>query len=416
MGESYTAPQATTPAEMTQTAPVTADVPEPRVLDAGPSAAPPVGAPSVEAPQEQAGRRVDHIDTLLNELVERKGSDLHLKVGQPPVYRIHGTLVRSGYAVLTHDDVTRIVLEILSEERRQHLYDQRELDLAYSVPGLARFRVNCFFQSECIGAVLRVIPIEIRSCEQLGLPGVVKEMASLNRGLVLVTGPTGSGKSTTLAAMIDHINTSVHKHVVTVEDPIEFLHRDKLSTINQRELGVDTRSFAEALRHVLRQTPDVILVGELRDLETISLAITAAETGHLVLATLHTADAAQTVDRVIDVFPPEQQEQVRLQLSTSLQGVVSQTLLPRKDGRGRVAAFEILAVHSGVRNIIREGKTHQMYSLIQGGSKFGMQLLDANLLDLLRSGVVTYEEAIAKTSNPTEFDQSCLKLGLRKRS
>jgi len=231
-----------------------------------------------------------------------------------------------------------------------------------------------------------------------------------------VTGPTGSGKSTTLAAMIDHINTSVHKHVVTVEDPIEFLHRDKLSTINQRELGVDTRSFAEALRHVLRQTPDVILVGELRDLETISLAITAAETGHLVLATLHTADAAQTVDRIIDVFPPEQQEQVRLQLSTSLQGVVSQTLLPRKDGRGRIAAFEILAVHSGVRNIIREGKTHQMYSLIQGGSKFGMQLLDANLLDLLRSGVVTYEEAIAKTSNPTEFDQSCLKLGLRTRS
>ena len=231
---------------------------------------------------------------------------------------------------------------------------------------------------------------------------------------VLVTGPTGSGKSTTLAAMVDQINSTDRRHIVTIEDPIEFLHRDKSSTINQRELGVDTHSFAHALRHILRQSPDVILVGELRDLETIALAITAAETGHLVFATLHTTDAAQTVDRIIDVFPPEQQEQIRLQMATSLMGVISQTLLPRRDGRGRIAAFEVLVVHSGVRNIIREGKTHQIYSLIQGGAQHGMQLLDKNLLELVRSGMVTFEEAIAKTSNPTDFQQTAERLGIRK--
>jgi twitching motility protein PilT len=335
-------------------------------------------------------------------------------VGEPPVYRIDGKLKRSRFGVLTNDDCTRLIGAILNEERQQLLQENKELDLAYSVPDLARFRVNCFYQSECLGAVLRVIPIEIKSCDQLGLPPIVKEFASVSRGLVLVTGPTGSGKSTTLAAMIDHINTNFRRHIITIEDPVEFIHLDKESTINQRELGVDTHSFAAALRHILRQSPDVILVGELRDLETIALAITAAETGHLVLATLHTTDAAQTVDRIIDVFPPEQQEQVRLQLSTSLMAVVSQTLLPRRDGKGRIAAFEVLTCHSGVRNIIREGKTHQVYSLIQGGAQYGMQLLDSSLLDLVRRGLVSYEEALAKTSNPHDFDQTAQRLGVRR--
>jgi len=368
-----------------------------------PSAAP--AAPAVEAqPTVQQNPETAELDELLRELVEREGSDLHLKVGEPPVYRVHGTLIRADHPMLTADDVKRIVYGILNEERVEAFEEKRELDLSYSVPGLARFRVNVFKQSDVVGAVLRVIPFNIKGFEDLGLPPVTAKLCELQRGMVLVTGPTGSGKSTTLAAMIDYINTRKRCHIITIEDPIEFLHQDKTSTVNQRELGADTHSFADALRHVMRQNPDVILVGELRDLDTISQAITAAETGHLVFATLHTTDAAQTIDRIIDVFPPDQQQQVRLQLSTSLAAVVSQTLLPLAEGHGRVAAFEILICHAGVRNIIREGKTHQIYSLIQTGGQYGMQLLDQNLKQLLSDGVVTFDEVIAKSSNPADFE------------
>lgn len=353
--------------------------------------------PSTDATTEQ-------LNELLREMVESEGSDLHIRVGEPPIYRVHGALVRSQRPMLSAVDTERLLHAIMNEERREHFEDQKELDMSYSVSGLARFRVNVFKQSDVVGAVLRVIPFNIKGFEDLGLPAVTRHLCELQRGLVLVTGPTGSGKSTTLAAMIDYINSTKACHIITIEDPIEFLHPDKKSTVNQRELGADTHSFADALRHVMRQNPDVILVGELRDLETISQAITAAETGHLVFATLHTTDAAQTIDRVIDVFPPDQQQQVRLQLSASLAAVVSQTLLPTTDGHGRVAAFEILVCHSGVRNVIREGKTHQIYSLIQTGSQYGMQLLDQNLKQLLKEGVVSFDDVIAKSSNPAEFE------------
>ncbi len=344
------------------------------------------------------------LSELLHELIRHEGSDLHIKVGEPPVYRIHGSLTRSERPMLAAEDTKNLLYSIMNAERQEQFEENKELDMSYSVSGLARFRVNVFKQSDVVGAVLRVIPFDIKGFDELGLPAVTRQLCELQRGLVLVTGPTGSGKSTSLAAMIDYINSTKHLHIITIEDPIEFLHQDRRSTINQRELGADTKSFASALRHVMRQNPDVILVGELRDLETISQVITAAETGHLVFATLHTTDAAQTIDRIIDVFPPDQQQQVRLQLSTSLSAVVSQTLLPRVDGQGRVAAFEVLVCHSGVRNIIREGKTHQIYTLIQTGSQYGMQLLDQNLRELLRQKVVSFDEVIAKSSNPGDFE------------
>ena len=343
------------------------------------------------------------INSLLAKLVEISGSDLHIKVGQPPVFRVHGRLVRTSGPPLGESDIGKLVGQIIDDDRKKRLMEAKELDLAYSVPGLARFRVNVFWQKGKIGAVMRVIPVDIKSIDDLGLPEVTKKFADLNRGLILVTGPTGSGKSTTLAAIIDRINSMRKCHIITVEDPVEFLHQDKQAAINQRELGSDTHSFAAALKHVMRQNPDVILVGELRDLETISLAMTAAETGHLVFATLHTTDAAQTIDRVVDVFPPDEHPRVRMQLANSLRGVVSQTLVPSVAG-GRVAAFEVLVCHSGVRNLIREGKTHQIYNLIQTGSGYGMQLLDQNLKKLLQENVVTYDEAIAKATNPAELD------------
>lgn len=357
--------------------------------------------PKAEEPSDPT---VAELHALLHELIDREGSDLHLKVGEPPVYRVHGALERSDRPKLTAEDTKRLLYAVMNEERRQAFAEKKELDMSYSVSGLARFRVNVFQQNNAVGAVLRVIPFDIKGFDELGLPQVTQQLCDLARGLVLVTGPTGSGKSTTLAAMIDYLNSTKSCHIITIEDPIEFLHRDKVSTINQRELGSDTHSFAEALRHVMRQNPDVILVGELRDLDTISQAITAAETGHLVFATLHTTDAAQTIDRIIDVFPPDQQQQVRLQLSTSLAAVISQTLVPRSDGGGRVAAFEVLVCHPGVKNIIREGKTHQIYALIQTGSQYGMQLLDQNLKALLRQGVVEFDEVIAKSSNPADFE------------
>lgn len=343
------------------------------------------------------------IDDLLRELVEKEGSDLHLRVGEPPVFRIHGKLVRTEYPVNT--SVEEIVYPILSSDRRARFERNMELDLSYEIKGLSRFRVNCFRQRGHMGAVLRAIPVKIKTIDELMLPAITKEIVMRPRGLVLVTGPTGSGKSTSLAAMIDHINRNRHCHVMTIEDPIEFVHEDRMSAINQREIEIDTQSFAAALKHVMRQNPDVILVGEMRDLETISLAITAAETGHLVFATLHTTDAPQTIDRVIDVFPPEQQNQIRMQLSVTIQAIISQTLLPRVDTGGRVAAFEVMVATPAIRTLVREGKTHQIYSDIQAGGEYGMMSLDQYLIDLLKKRYIAYDDALSRSSNPRDFEQ-----------
>jgi len=352
------------------------------------------------------------IDTLLRELVNKDASDLHIKAGQPPVMRIHGDLVRSDHAPLSTDETQNLLLGILNEERRQRYFSFKEVDLSYHVPGAARFRVNMFWQKRQMGAVFRVIPFRIRTCDELHLPPICKKLAMLPRGLILVTGPTGSGKSTSLAAMINEINVVKRCHIMTVEDPIEYVHADKQSIINQRELATDTHSFADALKHVMRQNPDVILVGEMRDLETIQLAITAAETGHLVMSTLHTVDAAQTMDRIVDVFPPEQQAQIRTQLSVTIQAVISQTLLPTVDGKGRVAAFEVMVATPAIRTLVRDGKTHQLYLDIQTGAELGMQTLDWHLLQLCKEQKIDYEHALAKSSNPSDFQRRAMSLGL----
>ncbi len=352
------------------------------------------------------------IDELLTQLVDLDASDLHLKCGQPPIMRIRGELRRMPQYTMSPQEHNDKLYSLLNDERRERLDNFKEVDLSYHVPGVARFRVNMFWQRQSIGAVFRVIPFRIRSIDQLGMPVVTKKISLLPRGLVLVTGPTGSGKSTSLAAMIDHMNAVRRSHIMTIEDPIEFVHEDRLSIINQRELATDTHSFTDALKHVMRQNPDVILVGEMRDLETITLAITAAETGHLVLSTLHTVDAAQTIDRIVDVFPPEQQAQIRTQLSVTLQAVVSQTLLPTKDGVGRVAAYEVMFATNSIRTLIRDGKTHQLYLDIQTGGELGMQTLDGCLLQLLKDGRVDYEQALAKCSNATEFSRRAMATGL----
>ena len=346
-----------------------------------------------------------HIDELLQMLIDREASDLHLRVGEPPVMRVHGELQRlAGYEQLTDRDMYDLLYPMMTAERQARFEQNMELDMSYQVPGLSRFRVNIFRQQGHIGAVMRVIPFNVKTVDELLLPPVVKELCLRPRGLILVTGPTGSGKSTTLAAMVNHINEHRPKNIVTIEDPIEYMHRDKQAAINQREIGVDTHSFAAALKHVMRQNPDVILVGEMRDLETIQLAITAAETGHLVFATLHTTDAPQTVDRIIDVFEPEQQQQIRMQLSVTLQAVISQTLLLRSDGVGRIAAFEVMVVTPAIRTLIREGKTYQIYTDIQTGAQFGMQTLDSHLLKLALSNLIDFEQAQAKSTNPTDFE------------
>ncbi|HSK47750.1 MAG TPA: PilT/PilU family type 4a pilus ATPase [Coriobacteriia bacterium] len=347
---------------------------------------------------------IPHIDDLLRLMLQRGGSDLHITVGSPPGIRQRGEIVPvDDVKPLTPRDTMEMILGLLSEEQRRRFETELELDFAYSIPGVSRFRANVFQQRNSMGAVFRVIPIQIPTLEDLALPKVCRFLAERPRGLVLVTGPTGSGKSTTLAAMLDHINANRPVHIITLEDPIEFMHRNKKAYINQREVGEDTHSFASALKRVLRQDPDVILVGEMRDLETISAAITAAETGHLVLATLHTTGGPETVDRVIDVFPPHQQQQVRMQLSTTLEGVLSQTLLRSTDGRSRVMAMEIMLGIPAISNLIREGKTHQMETIIQGGAQLGMQTLDQHLKTLLNQGKVTFEEAIAKAKNPREL-------------
>lgn len=337
------------------------------------------------------------IDEVLTKLGEMDGSDLHITVGVPPTIRLHGHLTPlEGYETLVADDTRDLLMPIMNDDQRKRLDDTWECDFSYTVPTVARFRVNIYFQKNSMAAAFRIIPIKIKTIEELNLPPVLREIAHKTRGFVVVTGPTGSGKSTTLAAMINEINSTRNEHIMSIEDPIEFLHNHNQSLINQREVGFDTKSFQNALKYVLRQDPDIILVGEMRDLETISAALTAAETGHLVFATLHTQDAPQTIDRIIDVFPPHQQEQVRIQLAGALQGVVAQQLLPTKDGDGRVCALEILAPTPAVRNLIREGKTHQIYSIIQTGQKYGMQTMDAAIADLYNRGKISNDVAMSK--------------------
>ena len=343
------------------------------------------------------------LDDMLRLLVRYEGSDLHVRAHEPPIFRIHGDLRRTNFPAFTPEQIKTMMYEIMGPDRVERYERELECDLAHHIEGLARFRVNVFKQQDAVGAVMRLIPIRVQSLDELGLPPVLKEIAGLPRGLVLVTGPTGSGKSTTLAAMVNEINAQKPLHIITIEDPIEFVHGDKVAAVNQREVDMDTHSFADALRHVMRQNPDVILVGEMRDNETMQLAITAAETGHLVFSTVHTTDAAQTIDRIVDVFEPERQEQIRMQLAVTLQAVISMTLLPRSDQEGRVAAFEIMIATPAIRNLIREQKTHQVYTAIQTGAEIGMQTLDSHLLELFRSGVVSYEMALSKSSNPGDF-------------
>src|SRR5690349_3550785 len=347
--------------------------------------------------------QIDFADVLL-EVIDRRASDLHITAGAPPTVRVRGRLVpMEGFPVLTPTDTREIVYSILSEGQRQKFENNWQLDFAYQIPGRARFRVNAYMQRSAVGAALRLIPFDVVPLERLGLPAAVAEFANKPRGLILVTGPTGSGKSTTLASLIDVINATREEHIMTVEDPIEFLHQHKKCIVNQRELGSDAISFAEALKGALRQDPDVILVGEMRDMETIGTAITAAETGHLVFATLHTQDTPQTIDRIIDVFPAEQQGQVRAQLAVALQGIMTQMLLPTADGAGRCVAVEVLLPTPAVRNLIRESKSHQIYSVLQTGGSHGMQTMDAALAQLVRAGKITRQLAESRAHSAEEF-------------
>ncbi len=347
------------------------------------------------------------LDVMLQEVIQRRASDLHLSVGLPPVLRIDGQLVRMEYPPLNREQCHRLIFSILTNDQRRDLEQEWELDCSYGLANVGRFRVNVYRERGTYAAALRTIVATVPTFKQLGLPEVMEELAHRERGLILVTGATGSGKSTTLAALVDHINTHYSKHILTIEDPVEFVHTSKRSIIHQRELGMDTHSFAKALKSALREDPDVILVGEMRDLETIQLALSAAETGHLVLGTLHTSSAAQTVDRIVDVFPPEQHGQIRTQLSNSLIAVFSQVLLPKinPDGtkKGRVMAQEILLVNSAVSNLIREAKSAQIYSVMQTGGAAGMQTLESALKKRLDEGVIELDDAVKSTSRPKEF-------------
>ena len=372
----------------------------------GDGAVPLVEAPPPEPIYEEDEEKEPNLAEFLIAVIDKKGSDLHLTANLPPMIRINGDLKRlKGFRKLLPKDLQEIVYSILTQKQREKFEENLELDVSYSLPGKARFRVNVFQQRDSLGAVMRLIPFDVKSLEELGVPSAVSEFSNLRRGLVLVTGVTGSGKSTTLAGLIDIINSNRADHIMTVEDPIEFLHRHKKSVVNQREVGTDTHGFGSALKHVLRQDPDVILVGELRDLETISTALTAAETGHLVFGTLHTQDAPQSVDRIIDVFPPHQQDQIRIQLASTLAGIVSQQLIPTSDGKGRVAAIEVLVATSAVRNLIRSGKTHQIYTSIQVGTRYGMQIMDAALAELVKNRTVTYEAALERCHKVEEFNR-----------
>ncbi len=338
-----------------------------------------------------------HVNRLLEILIDMKGSDLHLTAGTVPQVRVDGELIGlDEFGVLKPAPLRSMLYEILTNRQKQQLEERRELDCSHPLPGKGRFRVNMFFQRGSIGAVMRAIPNEIVPLSQLGMPEVVADLAQLQRGLVLVTGPTGSGKSTTLASILDLVNSTRAGHIMTVEDPIEFMHRHKRSIVNQREVGADTLSFSAALKHALRQDPDVILVGEMRDLETIATAITAAETGHLVFATLHTQNAPKSVERIIDVFPAHQQQQIRVQLASSLQAIIAQQLLPRRSGSGRVAAVELMIVTAAIRNLIRESKLHQITTAMQAGGKYGMQTMDQALAALVKDGTIDYPVAVER--------------------
>jgi twitching motility protein PilT len=345
------------------------------------------------------------IKELLTFTKQQGASDLHLSTGLPPMIRLHGSLRKLKMNPLSREELRKMLYDILSEEQRKRFEKDLELDLSYSVNGVARFRVNVYQQERGEAAAFRIIPSDCPTLAQLNMPSILAEMALKEKGLILVTGPTGSGKSTTLAAMVNHINENKSCHLITVEDPIEFVHVPKNCFVHQRELGQHTRSFAAALRSALREDPDVILVGEMRDLETTALAITAAETGHLVLATLHTNSASKTIDRAIDIFPAESRDQVRTMLSESILAIVAQALIPKRDGQGRVAALEILIATVAIRNLIREGKTFQIPSLIQTGQQFGMQSLDLHLKDLVGRGIITKEEALKKALDPKAFGE-----------
>jgi twitching motility protein PilT len=344
----------------------------------------------------------DFADVLM-QVMERNASDLHLTAGSPPMIRHHGRLHALDYPVMNPQTTREVIYSILTNDQRQRLENEWQIDLAYSIPGRARFRVNAYFQRASMSAAFRLIPQDMPKLADLALPKTLEDFTKKPRGFVLVTGPTGSGKSTTLAAMLDLINDTRHEHILTIEDPIEFLHMHKKCIVNQRELGADAQTFSLGLKAALRQDPDVILVGEMRDLDTISTALTAAETGHLVFATLHTQDTAQTVDRIVDVFPPAQQQQVRVQLSVALQGIVTQQLLPLANGQGRCVATEVLVPTPAVRNLIREGKTHQIYSALQTGAQFGMRTMDTSLSELVRDGKISRELAESRSGTPEEL-------------
>jgi len=354
-----------------------------------------------QTPADEARQSLDH---LLRELIEANGSDLHLTVNAPPTIRVHGDLRHlPDYDALSAEDTTLLIRCVVSDEQWERFERDLELDLAYDVPGLSRFRVNLYQQRNSYGAVFRAIPHDIKPLDELGIPDQIARFAHLPRGLVLVTGPTGSGKTTTLASLVDLANRTRSDHIVTIEDPIEFLHEHKKCLVNQREVGVDTEGFSTALKHVLRQDPDIILVGELRDLETVSTAITAAETGHLVLATLHTQSAAQTIDRVIDIFPSHQQQEIRAQLSTALQGVVTQALVRRVDGGGRTVVCEVMFATAAIRNLIREGKNHQIPSFMQSSGGEGMLTFDQHLAQRVQEQVISYDQALGLCHSAEEF-------------
>jgi twitching motility protein PilT len=356
--------------------------------------------------EEDSGFEAGLLSELLVECQDNGASDLHLTAGARPTLRVNGSLIpMDDRAILTPPIIQRMMYAILTQKQRERFEEELELDFAFALPGRARFRVNLYQQRDALGGAFRIIPYEIKALEDLGVPPSVANFAMLPRGFVLITGPTGSGKSTTLASLVDLANRQRRDHIMTVEDPIEFLHTHKSCLVNQREVGEDTWSFQNALKHVLRQDPDIILVGEMRDLETISVALTAAETGHLVFATLHTQDAAQTIDRVIDVFPAHQQQQIRVQLAGALQGVVCQTLCKTYDGKGRAVATEVLVATPAIRNLIREGKTHQIYSSLQAGARHGMHSLDQHLAELVKSGRITFETALDKCHHVEDFNR-----------
>ena len=347
------------------------------------------------------------IEEFLNKIVELDGSDLHIKADEPPIVRIQGKLQRiEDSKPFSSEEIQNIVFEIMTDEQKERFKKEWEFDIAYELPKKARFRMNVFLQRGKIGVAVRVIPIKVKTIDEWKLPEILKKIALSSHGFVLVTGPTGAGKSTTLAAMIEEINLTAEKHIITIEDPIEYVFEDKKSVIEQRAIGVDTNSFEDALKRVMRQNPDVIMIGEMRDKETIEKALNAAEMGCLVFATLHTPDAPQTVDRVVDVFPPEHQHQIRVQFASTIQAVISQTLLRKADEKGRIGAYEILIGTKGVSNAIREGKIEQIYNIIKSGGQFGMKLLDDYLKDLYLRGHVDYEEALSKASNPKMFESS----------